>query len=246
MPILPVIDLMYGHVVRGIGGRREEYRPIVSKLTQSTHPLDVARALNEHFGFLELYVADLDAIAGSPPAWEFYEELVAHGFRPWIDRGIRTMAEVGSLYALGVATMVVALETVRGPDTLDEVCRRFGPDRVVFSLDMRDGRPLGDLRAWRVDTPWEIAQGAVEAGANRLLLLDLASVGVGVGPSTAELCGRLRRAYPYCEVATGGGVRGPDDVRGLYAAGASYVLIASALHDGRLSAADVAELQRHG
>ena len=62
MPILPVLDLKQGQVVRGIAGRREEYRPIVSKLTTSSRPLDVARAFREHFRFDELYVADLDAI----------------------------------------------------------------------------------------------------------------------------------------------------------------------------------------
>src|SRR5205085_9347687 len=60
--LLPVIDLMQGEVVHGIAGRREEYRPIVSILAESTKPLAVARAFREEFGFNELYLADLDAI----------------------------------------------------------------------------------------------------------------------------------------------------------------------------------------
>jgi phosphoribosylformimino-5-aminoimidazole carboxamide ribotide isomerase len=68
MPILPVLDVLDGAVVRGIGGRRAEYRRIASRWTASAEPVDVARALASPFGFTEFYVADLDAIAGRPPA----------------------------------------------------------------------------------------------------------------------------------------------------------------------------------
>jgi len=72
MKILPVLDVMGGVVVRGIAGRRSEYRPIVSRLTASTDPGDVAEAFRQHFGFDQLYLADLDALADRPPAlaWE--------------------------------------------------------------------------------------------------------------------------------------------------------------------------------
>ena len=45
MKILPVIDLMGGQVVRGVAGRRDQYRPVVSRLTPSSAPLDVAGQL---------------------------------------------------------------------------------------------------------------------------------------------------------------------------------------------------------
>ena len=67
MQILPVLDIMRGQVVRGVGGRRHEYRPIVSRLTASASPLDVAGAIRAHFGRDEFYLADLDPIAGGGP-----------------------------------------------------------------------------------------------------------------------------------------------------------------------------------
>src|SRR5579872_5647704 len=48
MRIVPVLDLLGGVVVRGVGGRRREYRPVVSRLTPSCDPLDVARAFADH------------------------------------------------------------------------------------------------------------------------------------------------------------------------------------------------------
>jgi phosphoribosylformimino-5-aminoimidazole carboxamide ribotide isomerase len=54
------------------------------------------------------------------------------------------------------------------------------------------------------------------------------------------LCRELRGVYPQLELLTGGGVRNVGDLRQLVASGCDAVLVASALHDGRLSAADLA------
>jgi phosphoribosylformimino-5-aminoimidazole carboxamide ribotide isomerase len=234
---------MHGLVVRGIAGQRDQYRPIVSTLTNSAQPLDVANALHDRFGFDDLYVADLDAIGGASPAFAILDEIAAARFSLWVDIGIRTANNVSPFAARSSMSAVVGLETVQGPDVLKEICARLTP-RVVFSLDLKNGQPLGDLAAWGTSDPLAIAQHAIAAGVGRLLVLDLAHVGVGAGTGTDGLCKRLRREHPQLEIATGGGVRGPDDVRRLHAAGVDYVLVASALHDGRLTPEAVAELQK--
>ena len=61
--LIPVIDLMDGMVVHAREGRREECRPVRSRLTESAAPLDIAQALLELHPFKTLYIADLDAIA---------------------------------------------------------------------------------------------------------------------------------------------------------------------------------------
>ena len=76
MRVIPVIDLMGGQVVRGVGGRRDEYRPIKTILAADARPATIGRALAAA-GFREAYVADLDAIAGAAPAWSIYEELLS-------------------------------------------------------------------------------------------------------------------------------------------------------------------------
>jgi phosphoribosylformimino-5-aminoimidazole carboxamide ribotide isomerase len=50
---------------------------------------------------------------------------------------------------------------------------------------------------------------------------------------------RIRRAVPVVRLAAGGGVRDPGDLERLAAAGADAVLVATALHDGRVDAAAV-------
>lgn len=231
MRIVGVLDLMGGVVVRGVAGRRELYRPIVSNLCDSSKPAEVARALVETFGLRELYLADLDAIAGAEPAWAVYDAVRQSGASLWIDAGVRAV-EDGVRFA-EVGTVVAGLETVAGLDVVERLASRLG-DRLVFSLDLRCGAPL----AWGADAEG-IACSAVECGVRRLLVLDLARVGVGQGTGTEELCARLAAAHPGVEISAGGGVRGRADLERLSACGVSAALVASALHDGRLTRDDV-------
>ena len=236
MRVIPVLDLMDGRVVRGVAGRRREYRPVVSRLSASDRPLDVARAFRLHLGLVALYVADLDAIGGAEPALEVYAELMRDGFRLWIDAGVRRMDRICLLADAGADGVIVGLETA-GPAVLADACAAFSP-RVIFSLDMKKGKPLGDPQAWGAAEARPIAEKAVALGVRRLIVLDLARVGVGVGVGTEELCAALAQTHPDVEIIAGGGVRGPADLRRLSARGVRAALVASALHDGRLKRAD--------
>ena len=186
MRIIPVLDLMGGRVVRAVAGRREEYRPIVSRLTVSSRPIDVAQAFRTHFGLTELYVADLDAIAGAAPAFASYAELTADGFRLWIDAGVREFGRVRQLVDAGVAGIVIGLETVAGPAVVLDACNAFGGS-IIFSLDLRGGKIISTAAAWETEDAEGIADRAVSLGVRRLIVLDLARVGVGDGTGTEEL-----------------------------------------------------------
>jgi phosphoribosylformimino-5-aminoimidazole carboxamide ribotide isomerase len=231
MRIVGVLDLMGGVVVRGVAGRRELYRPIVSNLCDSSGPAEVARALVETFALRELYLADLDAIAGAGPAWPVYDAVRRSGASVWIDAGVRDVQDGLRLAELG--TVVVGLETVAGLDVVERLASRLG-DRLVFSLDLRRGTPL----AWGEDAEG-IARSAIERGVRRVLVLDLARVGIGEGTGTENLCASLAAGHPGVEISAGGGVRGRADLERLSACGVQAVLVASALHDGRLMRDDV-------
>jgi phosphoribosylformimino-5-aminoimidazole carboxamide ribotide isomerase len=232
--ILPVLDLLHGQIVRGIAGRRDAYRPIVSRVTDSAEPLAVARAIRTHFALDEFYLADLDAIQFSQPAYAVYDRLQEDGFRLWIDAGLRNERDVS---LIPMADLIVGLESVEGPDALAAIVQKIGVERTIFSLDLMAGQPLGRLDLWGSADPWTIAERAIAShGIRRLIVLDLASVGVGAGIGTEELCVRVRQAFPTVQLTAGGGVRNRDDVVRLLALGIDRVLVASALHDGRLTA----------
>lgn len=232
--LLPVLDLRGGVVVRGVAGQRAEYRPVVSRLTDSADPMHVADAFRREFGFDEFYVADLDAILEEEPQRDVLKSLARHG-RLWVDAAVRDGQRASELLELGVERVVVGLETLPAPACLEWIVDSVDPSRLAFSLDLKGGRLMA-TPAWP-NRPIEIALTAIKAGVSSIIVLDLAAVGVGRGPATLELCRRLGERAPAVELISGGGVRGWDDVRLFADAGVRRVLVASALHNGSLGAA---------
>jgi phosphoribosylformimino-5-aminoimidazole carboxamide ribotide isomerase len=242
MYIVPVMDLKDGLVVRAVAGRRHEYRPVRSQLTDSPRPLDVARAFRDLFGLDLFYLADLDALEGAAPALETYGALRAEQFRLWVDAGVRETADALRIASAGVEAVVLGLETVNGPEVLAPACRELGTERVVFSLDLKDGTPLGHGTAWDEGDAETIAARAVAIGLTRLIVLDLARVGGGAGTATEELCARLSAQHPHVEIVAGGGVRGVGDLQRLREVGVQGALVASAFHDGQIRPEEIQAL----
>jgi phosphoribosylformimino-5-aminoimidazole carboxamide ribotide isomerase len=219
MRIIGVLDVRGGVAVRGVAGRREEYRPVSSVLCPGSQPLSLARAVRQELGLAEIYVADLDAIAGRPPDVPLYEALAREGFRLLVDCGVRTAGPSGPW------RLVAGLETLSGPDVLNT--------EMVFSLDLKGGQPLAGP-GWPAG-PRAILAEAVGRGVRSAIILDLARVGTGEGTGTDQLCVWARREWPALEIIAGGGVSGRADLDRLRLAGVDAALVASALHDGRLT-----------
>src|SRR5262249_31919082 len=157
-----------------VGGRRDEYRPIVSKLTTSTDPVEVAKALLETTGAGELYVADLDAITGglavSPAVLRLLEELDG---AIWLDVGISESQPASVLPDSPQAWPVVGTETAT-PADLTEVIRAVGSRPVAVSLDLKGERLLGKWEAWGAEHERgvsSVARTAIKAGAKTLIVL---------------------------------------------------------------------------
>src|SRR6516162_2561171 len=242
MRILPVMDLMAGIVVHGISGKRQEYRPIESRLKSSCDPLEVAKAFRDHFGFAELYLADLDALGGKKPDLAVYAALKSMGYGLWVDAGIKSAEMATPLADAGIERIVVGLETLQGPEVLEGLYATWGAHRIAFSLDLQNGIPLGTRAAWEDGDAWTIGRRAIGIGVQVMIVLDLARVGVGRGTGTEELCSKLAADCPDLEVIAGGGVRGIEDVQRLKSCGVRGVLVASALHDGKLRKEELDEL----
>ena len=241
MYVYPVIDLMDGVVVRGVAGQRDQYRPIRSCLADQADALAVAHGFRDRLGLQSLYVADLDAIVHGRPNAGLYRQLVDAGFKLLIDAGLRDVAGAEALLDAGADAAIAGLETIQGPGQLQQLCEKHGTDRIVFSLDMQAGVPLGGLDRWKRADVFAIATQAIQAGIRRMIVLDLAQVGVGNGLTTISLCHRLRQEFSDIEIITGGGIRDLTDLLSLQSARIDGVLMASALHNGSVG---LRELER--
>jgi phosphoribosylformimino-5-aminoimidazole carboxamide ribotide isomerase len=244
MRIVPVLDIMAGQVVRGIAGRRTEYQPIRSTLTSSCSPIDVARAVSERFDLREFYLADLDAITGQRPAAQVYEELADAGYPLWVDAGLSNIESLQSRESPAVRRWVVGLETLTSLADLRGMIDLVSSDRIVFSLDLRNGVPLCPPNIWNEASPLDIARQVLDLGIKRCIILDLARVGMNQGWGGNELLSTLAPDHPGTEFFVAGGIRNAADLEQASRHGAQGALVASALHDGQLSPADLASLDR--
>jgi phosphoribosylformimino-5-aminoimidazole carboxamide ribotide isomerase len=138
--------------------------------------------------------------------------------------------------------IIVGLESLPSPSLLADTLQLVGQDRCIFSLDLKGGMPITQVAAWRDLTPAEIAGEAIKIGIRTLVVLDLADVGGNQGTTTTDLCAGLRRNHPHVRLFAGGGVRSMADVQTLGRSGCNGVLVASALHDGHLTVADLAAI----
>ena len=246
MRVIPVLDLKGGRAVHAVGGDRAHYAPVRTYLHPGSDPIGLARAYRNVLGLRSLYLADLDAIAGAPPALPLYRELADLGLELWVDPGLRDDSIARPVLDTGVAGLIVGLETLQGVRSLAALVEVAGEDRLAFGLDLRAGRPIFAPEAdWDTDDPGELAKVAMEMGISRVLLMDLDRIGTGIGFGTWGVASRLIADPLAPEVWVGGGVAGVDDLMDAAGSGIAVALVGSALLGGRIGRGEV-EAFRNG
>jgi phosphoribosylformimino-5-aminoimidazole carboxamide ribotide isomerase len=227
--LVPVIDLLQGEVVHAREGRRSEYAPVQSKLCEGAAPDEVVAALLSLFAFRTVYVADLDAIqhqsSNHAVLTSLHEQFPDIEF--WVDAGIAEASALEHWIAAGLGPAVIGSESLRSADTLSAARER--DPAIVLSLDFLGGEFRG---------PPVLLAHPERYWPQRVLAMNLQRVGSRLGPDFA-LVVELARRVAGCQVYAAGGVRSIEDLEQLAKAGASGALIASALHDGRIGAAEL-------
>jgi HisA/HisF family protein len=230
MEVIPVLDLKGGVVVHARMGMRSEYRPIDTPLSPSSRPTDVTRGLLSIHPFTTFYIADLDAIErrGDNNAALMQLKRAFPNLVFWVDNGIANLADAKRWLDAGIGCLVIGSETQKN----GELMRHFQHnERVVLSLDFRGDAFMGpaalldDAAAWPAD----------------IIVMTLARVGSAVGPDMARLA-VIKAKGPGKRVYAAGGVRGADDLVALAQAGISGALVATCLHNGALTGAQIARL----
>ena len=241
MKVIPVIDILNGKVVHAVRGKRSEYQPLQSSLTDSVEPLRVAKTF-EALGFSWLYVADLDAIIDCSADFQVFKRIVDEtGLRLMVDSGVTAMERAQSLLESGVSKLIVGTETLQNAGFVGEAVRVFGSERVVVSLDLKGDRVLVGHGFDGCTEAMSLLGEFKNLGVSQVIVLDLERVGSGEGVNIDFLRKVLRESA--MDVFVGGGVRNMADLVELQRAGVSGVLVASALHSGKIS---VEELRRAG
>jgi phosphoribosylformimino-5-aminoimidazole carboxamide ribotide isomerase len=239
--IIPVIDVLEGRVVHAVRGRRKEYQPLKSNLCASTEPVDVAVALKA-LGFGELYVADLDAITRGQANFSIFKNIADKtGLELMVDAGVDDLKKAESVLESHVSKVIIGTETLPSVSLVAEAVELFGSEKVVVSLDLMGNRVNSGFELGALKDPVALLREFQEAGVSQIIVLDLARVGSGEGVNMPFLKKVLRNSK--AKVFVGGGVRDVKDLVELKALGVFGVLVATALHSGKIS---LKELRRAG
>ncbi|HHA18725.1 MAG TPA: hypothetical protein ENK70_03360 [Methylophaga sp.] len=220
MEIIPVIDLMGGIVVHARGGDRERYPPLESVLTQHVQPEKVIADLLDVYPFKQFYLADLDAIFEQNPDLDLYH-LLMEKFPEiifWIDMGIQTQQQWAILNKAKRIKFIIASETLKDLNLLE------AERNSVLSLDFQYGGFLGEPDLWRQPDIWP----------KNVIVMNLDYIGAQAGPDI-NLLQQVRSRRTDVKIFAAGGVRNKQDLAVLKQKGIAGVLIASALHNGKLS-----------
>jgi phosphoribosylformimino-5-aminoimidazole carboxamide ribotide isomerase len=233
LKVIPVIDILNGVVVHAVRGKRREYQPLQSSLCQSVEPLEVANAF-KNLGFSELYVADLDAITAGYVNSQVLKRIAEEtGLKLMVDAGVTIIERAQKLLDSGVSKVIIGTETLQSKSFVGEAIRLFGSRHVVVSLDLKGDKVLVKLGLAGCKNPLCLLREFRAMGVSQVIVLDLARVGSGEGVNVAFLKKVIEEVG--VNVYVGGGVRNMEDLVELKNLGVSGVLVATALHSGKIS-----------
>ena len=232
MEVIPAIDLRGGRCVRLHQGDFQR------ETVFSDDPVAMALHWQEQGG-PRLHVVDLDGAAtGEPAHLQVISAIVAALDIPvQVGGGIRSTAAAGAWLTAGVERVVIGTAAVRNPDMVREVCRLHCSERVVVSIDARDGKVA--LQGWTEASEvnaLELAERMAGLGVERLLYTDIARDGMLTGPDV-ETNAQLVRETGMAVLASGG-VSSVEDILQLVPTGVEGVIVGRALYTGAVSLPD--------
>ena len=228
MEVIPAVDLRGGRCVRLVQGDYER------ETVFSDEPVAVARRWAE-LGAPRLHVADLDgAREGRPVNGQAARAIIdAVSIPVQVSGGVRTLDAVGTWIRAGASRVVLGTAVVREPELAGEAVRRHGGERIVVSVDAKDGLVATD--GWTSTTEVraeELIQRLAGLGVRRFVYTDILRDGTLTSPNY-EAIEALLKSTDAALIAAGGVAEVAHLVR-LAELGAEGVIVGRALYDGRV------------
>ncbi len=234
MLVLPAIDLKGGQAVQLRQGDFDQARQYGDPAAAAARWLAA--------GTQYLHIVDLDAAAAGHPVngaavTAIVGEAAKAGVPVQLGGGLRTLADVSAALGAGVSRVVVGTAAAKSPDLAEAMVQRFGADKIVVSLDAKDG--VVATHAWRMQSRYsvqELATELVNRGVRRFVYTDITHDGTLTAPNTVAT--RALVEATGAAVIAAGGVTTTDHVRALAAAGCEGAIVGTALYEGHMTLQD--------
>jgi phosphoribosylformimino-5-aminoimidazole carboxamide ribotide isomerase len=231
--LYPAIDILGGCAVRL---RKGDFAD--SKIYDQD-PLAAARAWVQA-GAEHLHVVDLDgARAGHPVNLEHVCRMTqALGVRVQLGGGLRSAAAISAALDTGVSRVILGTVAFTDPDLLERALGEYGPERVMVSVDAREGRVVTE--GWTKVTDADVGRifaNTIARGVHQLLYTSVDRDGMLEGVSAAE-ARRVAEAAAGAHLIYSGGVGSLADLRllaSLEAPSLVGVIVGKALYERRFT-----------
>jgi len=237
--IIPCLDVKDGRVVKGV-----EF----VNLRDAGDIVECAKAY-EAAGADELALLDIAAtVEGRKTFIDIVEQVVQAIDIPLaVGGGIGSIADFEKLIAAGVSKVSVNSAAIRSPELINEAAKRFGGEKVIVAIDVKDGEVVthGGTKRTGVDAvAW--AKDVAARGAGEILLTSMNRDGAKSGYDLA-ITRAVSDAVDIPVIASGGAGCLEHFYEGVALGGASAVLAASLFHFGELTVQQVRNyLQERG
>ena len=232
MIVIPAIDLSQGQCVRVVQGDLQR------KTVYSDDPAEMARFWAGQ-GAEIIHVVDLDgAVSGTRANATPLEAICAATDVPVeVGGGIRTAQDIETVLGLGARWAIVGTAALRDPPMVQAAVGRWG-ERMVVGIDGREGKVA--VQGWTELTERsmvEVAGQMAGLGVARLIVTDIATDGMLLGPNLATL-GAVAEAVP-CEVTASGGISSLGDIERVASVlgplGVTGCIVGKALYEGKFT-----------
>jgi phosphoribosylformimino-5-aminoimidazole carboxamide ribotide isomerase len=225
--VIPCVDIQQGKAVRLLKGDPRQ------ETIYFERPLEAAR----HWvglGARWLHLVDLDAALGSGNNQDVITEIATTvGANIEVGGGIRSL-EAARAWLKVTRRIVISTLAISQPETLDTLIKEFGADRIVVSIDAKDG--LVAVKGWAEVSSvaaTELAVRVAEQGVTQVIYTDITRDGTlqGINPEPVKA---LRANFPHRLIA-GGGVASDDDLELYEQLGLDGAIVGRALYEGRIT-----------
>ncbi|MFP4006821.1 MAG: imidazole glycerol phosphate synthase subunit HisF [Spirulinaceae cyanobacterium] len=237
--ILPCLDVKAGRVVKGIN---------FVNLKDAGDPVELAKVYNDA-GADELVFLDITATHEDRSIiFDVVYQTAEQVFIPLtVGGGISSLETIKKLLRAGADKVSINSAAVRNPDLINQASDRFGVQCIVVAIDAKRREGSGDpgwdvyVRGGRENTGLDALQWAQEMakrGAGELLVTSMDADGTQAGYDL-ELTRAIAQAVEIPVIASGGAGTVEHIHEALTTGQAEAALLASLLHYGQLSIAEI-------
>jgi len=230
MIVLPAIDILNKKCVRLLQG---DY---AKKIEYNDDPVNTAEAFVEK-GLKYIHVVDLDgASTGNMANRKIVRRICSiPGAMVQNGGGIRTIQDVRKMIKLGVYQVNLGTAAIENPLMLEKVVKEFGSDRIVISIDVKNGRLK--VKGWLEESKKSIddlISTLEKVGITNIIYTDIERDGMQSKPDFKNYK-NLINTYPNLKITAAGGISCIEDIEQLGKIGIQYAIVGKAIYEGAIT-----------